>query len=1142
MEENFQTKVLEQLEIIISPLIVASNDEDARKRLFRALGWNLETLEQGKVNSLISALSNISANYSVITNLINTPPQTLPELISMFSSLDSLFTTLKSINDAFSGNDNITQELKLLFEDLINLLIIYYLKSNYPALYQILVLSTTIEPESSIQPTVPLLDTNGFIVKYPVTIPKIHLGRLRDLLYDPVSVLKNYYIKNNLNNSQDALDTADLLFPRLADLFEIFGFMTLYSVRDIDIIESQTESANLGEGALTVWKEFHEEESRLGLTFMLSSKDEGNLGLVVSPFGQLGVSKTFNDWLLNFALSTSIEGFSIGPNGFKFPSSFTTTNSLTSQLTLTKLQESDNLAYKIGSTTSTRLEISGVKIVADLSLNDSYTEYGAYLQVQNSKFVISAGDGDGFLKKILPADGLVTEFDFTVGWSNIAGLYFEGSAGLEVEIPINKTILDFLKITSLLLSVKVDNTPGKKPIKSFIAMSGSLKLGPFTAVFEKIGLKADIDFPDDSSGNLGLLDIDFGFKSPSGVGLAINTAGIKGGGFLSFDPDNHKYTGVFELTIQDVVSVKVIGIITTRLPNNQEGYSLLLIVMAEFSPINLGFGFTLNGVGGLAAVHRTVRVDELRKGVKDGSLGSILFPEDPVANAPQIIADLERVFPIQEGRYAFGLMAKIGWGTPTLITLDIGLVLELPTPVRVVILGIIRCSLPHEDFPIIKINANFLGVIDFEKKYITFDASLYDSRIHLFNLSGDMALRIRWGNNPIFLLTVGGFHPNFSIPNNLDLPTLSRLTINLLDGDNPRLTLSTYFAITSNTLQFGAKVDFYYQVTENIRATGILAFDVLIHFSPFHFVASLEANIAIIRKNKALFAVSFKGQLEGPSPWNVNGVADFEVLEISYSIDFNKTFGYTQQAIPGPYDVYTEFKNAVQNKSSWSADASSNINELVTIRDVSNDVSSQLVVSPFGILKVSQKVVPLGISLDKFGNNSIASGNMFDIKVPGVSKRVKEMFAAANFFELSDADKLAKPSFEEFDSGVDFSDKNAFDSGIGVEIELKYEQVIIRNSDRTRTPFGLAFCKKEIALNLMRDGSIASSGLNSRINRSTTGIGLEIKQNEYVVSQADTVNTNAYKGSYYQTLKNAMKIVSEDVQLEDKVFISKSVY
>ena len=188
-----------------------------------------------------------------------------------------------------------------------------------------------------------------------------------------------------------------------------------------------------------------------------------------------------------------------------------------------------------------------------------------------------------------------------------------------------------------------------------------------TLVEFAIALFAIVNFVPDATTQFAL---DMPWVERAGIGFSIDANAFKGGGFLSFDFDQERYVGALELTVKDKVSLKVIGILTTKLPGNDDGFSLLLLITAEFQPINLGFGFTLNGVGGLIALHRTMNLNYLRDGVKANTLDNILFPTDPIANINQIISDLEGAFPVQEGRYAFGPMAIIGWGTPTLISIE----------------------------------------------------------------------------------------------------------------------------------------------------------------------------------------------------------------------------------------------------------------------------------------------------------------------------------------------------------------------------------------------------------------------------------------------------------------------------------------
>src|SRR5262249_8573837 len=152
-------------------------------------------------------------------------------------------------------------------------------------------------------------------------------------------------------------------------------------------------------------------------------------------------------------------------------------------------------------------------------------------------------------------------------------------------------------------------------------------------------------------------------------------------------------------------------------------------------------------------------------------LESILFPPDPLRNAQRIISDLRQAFPPKTGQFIFGPMFKLGWGTPTLVSLSVGLIIEVPDPVRIALLGILKVAIPQEHVPLIPLQVNFLGVLDFQKEMLSFDASLSDSRIVMFTLTGDMALRAVWGACANFLLTAGGFHPAYTPPP-LALPDL----------------------------------------------------------------------------------------------------------------------------------------------------------------------------------------------------------------------------------------------------------------------------------------------------------------------------------------------------------------------------------
>src|SRR4029453_11474981 len=132
-------------------------------------------------------------------------------------------------------------------------------------------------------------------------------------------------------------------------------------------------------------------------------------------------------------------------------------------------------------------------------------------------------------------------------------------------------------------------------------------------------------------------------------------------------------------------------------------------------------------------------------------------------------------------RYVCAPMSTICWGTPTILSLELALIMELPEPVRLIILGRLKAILPDERAALVQVRMDAVGVIDFNKGEVSLDATLYDSRILEFALTGDMALRASWGDKPNFVLAIGGFNPRFPAP--AGFPKLERLALSLSKGD-----------------------------------------------------------------------------------------------------------------------------------------------------------------------------------------------------------------------------------------------------------------------------------------------------------------------------------------------------------------------
>ena len=507
------------------------------------------------------------------------------------------------------------------------------------------------------------------------------------------------------------------------------------------------------------------------------------------------------------------------------------------------------------------------------------------MRTEAGRAAIKPGESDAFLSSILPANGVELKFDLGLRWSATGGMSFEGSTSAAIDFPLHFSIGP-LRIDGLHVAL----SPSEAGIGLEASFAASTSLGPLTVAVDRVGAQAMLAFHD---GNLGPIDLALDFKPPSGIGLAVDVPGVaSGGGFLFHDAATATYAGVMQLSIYGQLTLTAFGLIATRMPDGSRGYSIVVFITADdFRPIQLGLGFTLLGIGGMVAINRTFDENFLREGIKNDTLGKLLFPRDPVRNAPAIISSLAKAFPARRGSYLLGLLAKIGWFTPTLVLMQLAIIVEFGTRKRLLVLGRVSSLLPSRDNDLVRINVDVVGVIDFDQGNVAVDGMLVDSRLaHAYALTGAMALRARWGSGPgsTFVLAVGGLHPRFAPPS--DLPKLSRIAIALSSGNNPRLTCEAYFAITANTVQFGARAQLY-AAAYGFSIEGDIGYDVLVEISPLHFIADFHAKVQLKRGSSNLFSVSVKGELEGPRPLRVSGKASFSIFWCDFSVRFDKFRG-----------------------------------------------------------------------------------------------------------------------------------------------------------------------------------------------------------------------------------------------------------
>jgi hypothetical protein len=719
-------------------------------------------------------------------------------------------------------------------------------------------------------------------------------------------------------------------------------------------------------------------------------------------------------------------------------------------------------------------------------------------RVADGKLVVDVGEADGFIAKILSGVHLESDFDAGLTWTPKNGVQFAGSATLEIALPVHVTLgpIDVPSIY-LALGIKSDGA-----LTSELSADIKAQLGPITAVVTRMGATADLRLPP-AGGHAGQIAIDFHFKPPRGVGLSIDAGPVKGGGFLDIDPVRREYAGMLELDLAGIVSVKAIGLINTRMPDGSDGFSLLVVITAEFGTgIQLGFGFTLLGVGGILGLNRGMALEPLVQGVRGGSVERIMFPHDIVANAPQIISDLRTIFPVEQGTFVIGPMVKLGWGTPTLVSLSVAVIIEIPG--NVAIIGVLKVALPAKDVAIILIQVAFAGAIEFDRERVYFFASIFDSRILFLTLEGELGVLAAFGDDADFVLSLGGFHPSFNPPP-LPFPAPRRIAIDILNTPTQKLRVEGYFAVTTNTLQFGARVDLRMGFDE-CGIEGHVAFDALVQFSPLYFIVTISASISLKVFGIGLFSVRLRFELSGPAPWRAKGSASLSLLFFDIDVDFDVTWGERRDSELPPITAMTVLKAELDKPQTWRALPPPGADPLVSLRKLDPAVDT-LVLHPVGVLRVSQRAVPLDLTFTRIGSRRPTDVKRMSVTVTGggLVKRgdVNEQFAPAQFQDFGDAEKLSKPAFQEMHGGIDLSvDGQQLRSGALVKRVVRFELITIDGAFRDQQRFPLLFIG--LFVHLLGGNAVALSALSLATKRQHVPFAdnVEVVGEPYVVASA----------------------------------------
>ncbi|MGH9752194.1 MAG: hypothetical protein ACREA2_05365, partial [Blastocatellia bacterium] len=477
---TFSVALRNEIQELLAPLIAAAQQPAGVQILLQSIG---RTGELGNRPDLRAEIERLAALAQGLADIDEDTLGSWEGLASVLNLSRDLLTALQSLERVVS-DPSLAEQCGDLGLDLVQRLVALHLRARHPAIFRAASLLTLITPAEMADPVPPVLSDSN-IIRVAQLVDQFHIGRVEDLLKQPLQTLAERYFPNGLATAQDAHEAERRLFPILALLAQALDLPSFRDlIRAIPAPASPpAEDNDIGHPGGT---EPGEEEApaapppdivapepvdltpyfetflprfvfalpglqdsdgaptpaRFAVSAPISSAMHpgGARGIVITPLGQLDWSEERSGWRLSLESSGQAPAFVLGPGGVSQAPSDTPLTNATARLSIERVTGPETPAFIVGAANGTRLEIGALRFTTDIRVAPNSSELVLAANAQSGVFVFAPGDGDGFLSAILPENGLKCEFDLGVELSSEHGLRLRGAAGLDAELPVGLSI------------------------------------------------------------------------------------------------------------------------------------------------------------------------------------------------------------------------------------------------------------------------------------------------------------------------------------------------------------------------------------------------------------------------------------------------------------------------------------------------------------------------------------------------------------------------------------------------------------------------------------------------------------------------------------------------------------------------------
>jgi hypothetical protein len=220
----------------------------------------------------------------------------------------------------------------------------------------------------------------------------------------------------------------------------------------------------------------------------------------------------------------------------------------------------------------------------------------------------------------------------------------------------------------------------------------------------------------------------------------------------------------------------------------------------------------------------------------------------------------------------------------------------------------------------------------------------------------------------------------------------------------------------------------------------------------FYFEVDVFAYLDVHVFGSDFASIHLDGTLAGPGRWHIAGNAKVHTPWPlpDFSVHIDEHFGTDVDTPQVTVKVAELLQKEIEKAANWSAQLPTGGDSFLSLAKI--DAGTDVLAHPLGALNFQQKLVPFELRLDKASGSKIDGANEFSggalvLTQDGTptavgsagARATSDFFAAAQFLEMSQADKLAKPSFESYTAGYRLASEDS-DMGEILAVDLLYEE------------------------------------------------------------------------------------------------------